>query len=169
MILIALFSYKIVKCHSVHRFLHRLGGCIHIIISIQRKILPCGGIFLLVFLSGFPNRTFWRMRASAAFFIETTLAKRCFVLMFKSCQAHQQKRNFCLPKVPFLFIQAAGLAYHHDAVVDIISPCGAVSHHASACIFPAAWWYTMLRIDDIQHFVLMICKAAPWFIYESVI
>ena len=38
----------------------------------------------------------------------------------------------------FLFIQAAGLVYHHDAVVDIISPCGAVSHHALACIFPAA-------------------------------
>ena len=32
------------------------------------------------------------------------------------------------------FIQAAGLAYHHDAVVDIISPSGAVSHHALACI-----------------------------------
>ena len=47
----------------------------------------------------------------------------------------QQKRNFCLPKVPFLFIQAAGLAYHRDAVVDIISPFGAVSHHAPACIF----------------------------------
>ena len=36
------------------------------------------------------------------------------------------------------FIQAAGLAYHHDAVVDIISPLGAVSHHAPACILPAA-------------------------------
>ena len=28
---------------------------------------------------------------------------------------HQQKENFCLPKVLFLFIQAAGLAYHHRA------------------------------------------------------
>ena len=43
----------------------------------------------------------------------------------------------------------------------IISPFGAVSHHAPACIF--------LRLDDIQHFVLMIyrnklrmiCKATP--------
>ena len=50
----------------------------------------------------------------------------------------------------FLFIQAAGLAYHHDAVVDIISPCGAVSHHAPACILP--------RLDDIQTFGLMICR-----------
>ena len=33
---------------------------------------------------------------------------------------HQQKENFCLPKVLFLFIQAAGLVYHHDAVVYII-------------------------------------------------
>ena len=40
------------------------------------------------------------------------------------------------------FIQAAGLAYHRDAVVDIISPFWAVSHHALACIF--------LQLDDIQ-------------------
>ena len=44
-----------------------------------------------------------------------------------------------------------------ESAVHIISPFGAVYHHASACIFPAAWWdttasrwwYTMLRIDDI--------------------
>ena len=70
---------------------------------------------------------------------------------FKSCHPHQQKRNFCLPKVPSLFIQAAGLVYHPDAVVYIISPFGAVSHHAPACIF--------LRLDDIQHFVLIICNS----------
>ena len=29
---------------------------------------------------------------------------------YESTRSHQQKRNFCLPKVPFLFIQAAGLA-----------------------------------------------------------
>ena len=40
------------------------------------------------------------------------------------------------------FIQAAGFVYHHDAVVDIISPYGAVSHHALACI--------LQRLDDIQ-------------------
>ena len=31
---------------------------------------------------------------------------------FNSRLPHQQKENFCLPKVLFLFIQAAGLAYH---------------------------------------------------------
>lgn len=32
----------------------------------------------------------------------------------------------------------------------IISPCGAVSHSSRASVHPpAAWWYTMLRIDDI--------------------
>ena len=50
------------------------------------------------------------------------------------------------------FIQTAGLEYHWR------TKCGAyhqgrrsalASHHASACIFPAAWWYAMLRIDDI--------------------
>ena len=39
---------------------------------------------------------------------------------FESHRLRQQKENFCLPKVLFLFIPAAGLAYHHDAVVDII-------------------------------------------------
>ena len=53
-------------------------------------------------------------------------------------------------EVLFLSI-AEAMAYHHDAVVDIISPFGAVSHHALACIF--------LRLDDIQHFVLMICNS----------
>ena len=62
-------------------------------------------------------------------------------LAHRLCGSSQQKRNFCLPKVPFLFIQAAGLVYHHDAVVYIISPFGAVSHHAPACI--------CLRFDDI--------------------
>ena len=59
-------------------------------------------------------------------------------LSSESRPLRQQKENFCLPKVLFLFIQAAGLAYHHDAVVYIISPFGAVSHHAPACILPAA-------------------------------
>ncbi len=37
------------------------------------------------------------------------------------------------------------------SVVHIISPFGAVSHHA------LAWIY--LRLDDIQHFVLVICNS----------
>ena len=47
------------------------------------------------------------------------------------------------------------------SVVHIISPCGAVSHHALACIY--------LRLDDIQPYGLMIyrnklripCTAPP--------
>jgi len=57
---------------------------------------------------------------------------------------HQQKRNFCLPKVPFLFIQAAGLVYHHDAVVDIIKggepPLYLITRQRAF----------FLRLDDIQ-------------------
>ena len=64
----------------------------------------------------------------------------------KSLHLRQQKENFCLPKVLFLFIQAAGLAYHHDAVVNIIkggspplyiitrqraSTCGLMRYNAS--------------------------------------
>ena len=73
---------------------------------------------------------------------------------FESHSLRQQKENFCLPKVLFLFIQAAGLAYHRR------TKCGAyhqgrlaalVSHHAPACI--------SLRLDDIQCFALMICRS----------
>ena len=70
---------------------------------------------------------------------------------FESLRAHQKRSNFCKTKVTSFFIQAAGLAYHHDAVVYIISPFGAVSHHASACI--------LLRLDEMQHCVLMICNS----------
>ncbi len=72
-------------------------------------------------------------------------------LGFESLTLRQKRSNFCLPKVTSFFIQAAGLAYHHDAVVYIISPFGAVSHHASACI--------LLRLDEMQHCVLMICNS----------
>ena len=39
---LSIFSWKYpyskqVKCHSTHRFLHRLGGCTQIIISIQKE------------------------------------------------------------------------------------------------------------------------------------
>ena len=67
---------------------------------------------------------------------------------FESHRLRQQKRNLCLPKVPFLFIQAAGLAYHHRTT------CGAYHQPLWGCISPVAWWYTRL---------------APWFIWESVI
>ena len=74
-------------------------------------------------------------------------------LGFESLTLRQKRSNFCLPKVTSFFIQAAGLAYHCR------TKCGAyhqgrqadlVSHHASACI--------SLRLDEIQHFVLMIYR-----------
>ena len=52
------------------------------------------------------------------------------------------------------FIQAAGLAYHHRAKRGVYHQgrqSALVSHHALACI--------SLRLDDIQHFVLMICNS----------
>ena len=80
---------------------------------------------------------------------------RWCVMIYQACGMDKKRSNFCLPKVTSFFIQAAGLAYHHDAVVYIISPFGAVSHHASACIllrlddmqFLRTWWYTWLRLD----------------------
>ena len=56
-----------------------------------------------------------------------------------------QKFLFCLSKPQAWHIITARSAVH------IISPYGAVSHHASACI--------SLRLDDIQHNVLMICNS----------
>jgi hypothetical protein len=52
------------------------------------------------------------------------------------------------------FIQATGLAYHHRRSAVYITNNGravVVSHHAPACIF--------LWLDDIQHYVLMICNS----------
>ena len=70
---------------------------------------------------------------------------------------HHQKQNICLPtNVLFLFIQAAGLAYHRRAKRGVYHQgrrAALVSHHAPACIY--------LRLDDIQHSVLMIYKATP--------
>ena len=54
----------------------------------------------------------------------------------------------------FLFRLSKPQAWHIIAAqhaAHIISPFGAVSHHALACIY--------LRLDDIQHFVLMICNS----------
>ena len=57
-------------------------------------------------------------------------------------------------KCSVLFIQAAGLAYHRHTKCGVYHQgrlTALVSHHAIACIF--------LRLDDIQHFVLMICNS----------
>ena len=80
------------------------------------------------------------------------------VVRFKSHSRNQQKRSFCLPKVPFLFIQAAGLAYHPTQVgISSRARCALVSHHASACI--------PLRLDDIQCSALMIYRNKLRMIY----
>ena len=74
---------------------------------------------------------------------------------------HQQKENFCLPKVLFLFIQAAGLVYHHDAVVYIIKgglpPLYLITRQR---VFS-------LRLDDIQCSALMICRNKLRMIYKT--
>ena len=60
---------------------------------------------------------------------------------------------FCLSKPQaWHIIDARSAAY-------IISPFGAVSHHAPACIF--------LRLDEIQHFVLMIYRNKLRMIYKA--
>ena len=75
-----------------------------------------------------------------------------FVLMIcNSCgidDIHGFRRDLCkssnsysiMPKISF-FIQAAGLVYHHRAKCGVYHQgrqAALVSHHASACIFPAA-------------------------------
>ena len=81
---------------------------------------------------------------------------------FDSPYLHQQKENFCLPKVLFLFIQAAGLVYHRRAKRGVYHQgrlTALVSHHAPACIF--------LRLDEIQHCVLMIYRNKLRMIYKA--
>ena len=63
------------------------------------------------------------------------------------------------------FIQTAGLVYHRCTKCSVYHQrrfAAFASHHALACILPASWWYTTLRVDDIQHFVLMICNTSCW-------
>ena len=60
---------------------------------------------------------------------------------------------FCLSKPQAWHIISAQRALH------IISPCGAVSHHALACID--------LRLDDIQCFALMIYRNKLRMIYKA--
>ncbi|MBQ8684344.1 MAG: hypothetical protein IJ518_07510, partial [Clostridia bacterium] len=76
-------------------------------------------------------------------------------------KARQTSDNFLLPssprdkstltaKITDCFCLSKPQAWHiitARSVVHIISPFGAVSHHALACIY--------LRLDDIQHFVLV--------------
>ena len=55
------------------------------------------------------------------------------------CAVFRNKKELLSTKSSFFVIQAAGLAYHRArSAVHIISPRGAVSHHALACIPPAA-------------------------------
>ena len=66
---------------------------------------------------------------------------------------YRQMFCFCLSKPQAWHIIDARSAVH------IISPLGAVSHHATACIF--------LRLDDIQCFALMIYRNKLRMIYKA--
>ena len=81
-----------------------------------------------------------------------------------------QKFLFCLSKPQAWHIIECITRLRRDIHSYIITPFGAVSHHAMACIFPA--------LDDIQHFVLLICnflrnwwytRLTPWFNCRSVV
>ena len=91
---------------------------------------------------------------------------------FDSNCLHQNEKGRQQPSF-FVFIQAAGLAYHRRAKCGVYHQgrrAALVSHHAPACIPPAAWWYTTLRVDDIpqqvaddiQCFALMIYTPPAW-------
>ena len=92
----------------------------------------------------------------------------------ESPSLRQRKENFCLPKVLFLFIQAAGLAYHHDAVVDIIKvgkptlylitrqrafPCGLMIYRNKLRMICNSY-----GIDDIQGFALICSRQSGFYI-----
>ena len=110
-----------------------------------------GRFELLDWRKALPHLVFWRYFSSVIFAQKLSNSSWFQVLEnrlraisrgFESHTLRQQKRNFCLPKVLFLFIQAAGLAYHHRA------KCGEyhqgrqtslVSHQPLwGCISPAA-------------------------------
>ena len=53
------------------------------------------------------------------------------------------------------FIQAAGLAYHHRTTCGVYHP----GRQAALVSHQPLWGWILLRLDDIQHFVLMICNS----------
>ena len=82
---------------------------------------------------------------------------------------YRQMFCFCLSKPQAWYIIECITRLWRDIHSYIISPFGAVSHHAPACIY--------LRLDDIQCLALMIYrnklrmiyKAEPWFICDCVV
>jgi hypothetical protein len=69
----------------------------------------------------------------------------------RNCWVNPEKST---SKEVLFSIQAAGLVYHRRTKRGVYHQgrhAVLVSHHASACIF--------LRLDDIQHYVLMICNS----------
>ena len=53
------------------------------------------------------------------------------------------------------------------SAVHIISPSGCISSRISVCL-PAAWWYTTLRVDDMQFLAeLMIYTPSAWLRREN--
>ena len=81
---------------------------------------------------------------------EPVLETGAIACRFKSCHPHQKIRQVSTCRI-FLSKPQAWHIITARSVVHIISPFGAVSHHALACIY--------LRLDDIQHFVLVICNS----------
>ena len=107
-------------------------------------------------------RNWWYTRLSAWFGrVSSNPNKNCRKYLFYSAYTKIRQVSTCrifLSKPQAWHIIAARSAVH------IISPFGAVSHHASACILPAAWWYTTLRVDDMQFLAeLMIYTPSAWF------
>ena len=95
------------------------------------------------------------LRRISTIFARCNAAKRLDNLSFSANKnrtfVYRQMFCFCLSKPQAWHIIAARSAVH------IISPCGAVYHHALACI--------SLRLDDIQTFGLMIYRNKLRMIY----
>jgi len=73
-----------------------------------------------------------------------------YLRMILNCFSPDEFNEHLPTKSSFLFIQAAGLAYHHDAVVYIIKgalrPCissRASVHPPAACFFSNRWLYIL--------------------------
>ena len=78
----------------------------------------------------------------------------CFLRFFPFC-----KDGFILLRLLFYPSRRLGISSRFS--VYIISPCGAVSHHASACISLRLDEIPQQAADDTQCFALMICNGKP--------
>ena len=109
----------------------------------QRKILPCGGFFVGL-LIGISEPNLLKNASISRILHRNNACKALFCADVQVLSGAPTKKELLSTKSSFFVYpsrrrQAFGLIYHPTQVgISSRARCALVSHHASACIFPAA-------------------------------